>query len=159
MIKIQYLHHVQLNTKGSKLGYYNLLPLTISFPLVLYKLKQNATLAPPSMLCKIEQKGMFQSHGILHLPCSLFRIVVLPLHLYLSNDSILEHCDLPVEDAQWLGLELSLRLHLTHILINHMVRIMYIFLKKSKMKNIMIPSASKKCNSICSWPYSFKQFK
>ena len=33
-------------------------------------------------------KWMCQSHGILQLPCSLFRTTVLPLHLYLSNGTI-----------------------------------------------------------------------
>ena len=82
---------------GSKPGYYTPLPLRLALPSVLYK---------------IEQKWMCQSHGILQLPRSLIRTVVLPLHLHLSNGSILEHCDLPVEDAHWLGLELSLRFHL-----------------------------------------------
>ena len=55
---------------------------------MLNKIKQNATLALPSVLCKIEQKWMFQSHGTLQLPCSLIRTVVLLLHLYLSNGTI-----------------------------------------------------------------------
>ena len=59
------------------------------------------------VLYKIEQKWMYQSHGILQLPRSLFRTVVLPLHLHLSNGPILKHCDLPIEDVHWLGLELS----------------------------------------------------
>ena len=121
------------NAMESKSGYYIPLPLT---------------LALSSVLFKIEQKWMCHSHGILQLPCSLIRTVVLPLHLYLSNDSILEHCYLLVEDAQWFGLELSLTFHLNHIPIYHMVRIMYIFLKQRNMKNIMSSSASRQCNSI-----------
>ena len=35
----------------------------------------------------------------------------------------------------------------------------YIFLKQRNMKNIMSSSASRKCKSICNWPYSFKHFK
>ena len=111
-----------------------------------------------SVLYKIEQNWMCQSHGILQLPRSLIRTVVIPLHLYLSNGSILEHCDLLVEDAQWLDLELSFGFHLDHIPIYHMVRIMYIFLKQGNMKNIMSFSASRKCNSICHWPYYFNHF-
>ena len=107
------------NTMGSKLRYYIPLPLT---------------LALSSMLYKIEQKWMCQSHGILQLPCILMRTVVLPLHLYLSNGLVLKHCNLPVENAQWIGLELSLGFHLNHIPIYHMVRVMYIFLKQRNMK-------------------------
>ena len=81
MIQIQYLHHVQLNNMVSKLGYYNPLPLTTALSSVLYNLTQNATLVPPLVLCKIKQKRMCQSHGILQLPCSLIRVVVLILHL------------------------------------------------------------------------------
>ena len=88
------------------------------------------------MFHRIEQKWMCQSHGI-QLPCSLFRSEVLPLHLYLPYGSVPEHCDLPVEDVHWLDLELSLRFHLNHIPIYHMVRIMYISLKQRNMKNIM----------------------
>ena len=143
----------------SKLGHYNPLPLQQHYPQCFTKLNKNATLVPPSVLHRFEQNWMCESHGILQLPCSLFRTVVLPFHLYLPYGLVLEHCDLPVEDAHWLDLELSLRFHLDHILINHMVRIMYIFLKKRNMKNIMRSSASRKCKSICNWPYSFKHFK
>ena len=117
------------------------------------------SLAVSSVLYKIEQNWMCQLHGILQLPRSLIWTVVLPLYLYMSNGSIPEHCDLPVEDAQWLGLELSLRFPLNHIPIYHMVRIMYIFLKQRNMKNIMSSSTSRQCKSICNWPYSFKHFK
>ena len=58
---------------GLKLGYYN--PLALKSAL-------------PSGLFKIEQNWMCQLHGILQLPCSLIRIVVLPLHLYLSSGTI-----------------------------------------------------------------------
>ena len=92
---------------------------------------------------------MCQLHGILQLQCSLFGIVVLSLHLYLPYGSVLEHCDLPVEDEHWIYLELSLWFHLHHISIYYMVRIMYIFLKQGNMKDIMSPSASRKCKSIC----------
>ena len=85
---------------------------------------------------------MCQLHGILQLPCGLFRTVVLTLHLYLPYGSVPEHCDLPVEDAHWLDSELSLRFHLNHIPIYHMVRIMYIFLRQINMKNIMSSSIS-----------------
>ena len=88
------------------------------------------------MLHIIEQKWMCKLHGNLHLPRSLLRTVVLPLHLYLSYGLILEHGDLLVEDAHRLDLELSLWFHLNHIPIYHMVRIMYISLKKRNMKNI-----------------------
>ena len=132
------------NTTGPKSGY------CIPFPL---------TLALSSVLCKIEQKWMFESHGILQLPRSLIKIVVLPFHLYLPYGLVPEHCDLLGEDAHWLDLEFSFGFHLNHIPIYHMVRIMYISLKQRNMKNIMSPSASRKCKSICNWPYSFKHFK
>ena len=102
----------------------------------LQNLNKNATLAPPSVLCRIEQKWMCQLHGILQFPRSLFRSVVLPFHLYLPYGSVPEHCDLPVEDVHWLDSELSLRFHLNHIPIYHMVRIRYIFLKKKNMKKL-----------------------
>ena len=110
---------------------------------------KNVTLVSPSVLQKIEQKWICQSHGILQLPCSLFRTVVLPLHLYLSYGSVSEHGDLPVEDAHRPDSELSLGFHLNHIPIYHMVRVMYIFLKQRNMTNIMSPSASMQCKSIC----------
>ena len=92
---------------GSKLGRYIPLALQQHCPWCFTKLNKNSTLVPPSVLHRIEQKWMCQSHGILQLPRSLFRTVVLSLHFYLSYGSIPEHCDLPVEDAHWLDLELS----------------------------------------------------
>ena len=97
--------------------------------------------------------------GILELPGSLFRTLVLPLHLYLSYGSVPKHGDLPVEDAHWLDSELSLGFHLNHTPIYHMVRIMYISFKQRNMKNIMSSSASRQCNSRCNWTYSSKHFK
>ena len=144
---------------GSKLGCYIPLPLTIALSLVVYKIKQKCYTRTTLVLCKIEPKWMCQSHGILQLPNSLLRTVVLPLHFYLSYGLISELDDLPIEDAQLLSLELSLEFHLNHIPIYHMVRIMYIFLKQRNMKNIMSSSVSRKCKSICNWPYSFKYFK
>ena len=85
-----------------------------------------------SVFHKIEQKWMCQSHGILQLPCSLFRIVLLPLHLYLPYGLVSEHCDRPVEDAHWLDLELSLGFHLNHVPIYHMLRVMYIYLLRKE---------------------------
>ena len=117
---------------GSKPGCYIPLPFQQHCPQFFTKL--SATPVPPSVLWRIEQKWMCQSHGIIHIPCSLFRTIVLPLHLYLPYGSVLEHCDLPVEDADWLDLELSLKFHLNHIPIYHMVRIMYMSLKKRNMK-------------------------
>ena len=108
---------------------------------------------------RIEQKWVCQSHGILQLPHSLFRSIMLPLHLYLPYGLVPEHCDLPVEDAHWLDSELSLRFHLNHIPIYHMVRIMYIYFKQRNMKNIMSYSNSRQCKFICNMPYSFKHFK
>ena len=124
-----------------------------------YKIWTKCYIGTASVFCRIEKKWMCQSHGILQLPHSLFKSVVLPLHLYLPYGSVPEHCDLPVEDAHWLDLEFSLGFHLNHIPIYHMVRIMYISLKQRNMKNIMSPSASRQCKSICNWPYSFKHFK
>ena len=144
---------------GSKSRCYIPLPLQQHCPECFTKLNKNATSVPPSGLCRVEQTWMCQSLGILQLPCSLLRTVVLPLHLYMPYGSVLEHCDLPVEDAHWLDSELSLGFHLNHIPIYHMVRINYIFLKQRNMKNIMSSSASSKCKSICNWPYSFKHFK
>ena len=114
------IHHVQFQYHGVKTGMLHSPPPSLALSSVFYK---------------IEQKWMCQSHGILQLPCSLFRTVVLPLHLYLYNGSIPEHCDIPVEDAHWLDSKLSLEFHLNHIPINHMVRIMYIVLKQRNMKN------------------------
>ena len=127
---------------GSKLGCYIPFPLQHHCPQCFTKLNKNATLVLPSVLHIIKQKWMCQSHGILQLPCSL------ELHLYLPYGSILEHCDVPVEDVHWLDLQLSLRFHLNHIPIDHMVRIMYIFLNQRNMKNIMSSSASRKRMSI-----------
>ena len=122
-------------------------PPWIALSSVLYKIEQNATLALPQCYA-VEQKWMCQLHGILHLPCSLFRTVVLPFHLYLPYGSAPEHCDLPVEDAHWLSWEISLGFHLNQIPIYHMVRIMYISLKQRNMKKIMSSSASRQCKSI-----------
>ena len=128
---------------GSKLGCYIPLPLQQHYPQCFTSLKKKSLLVLPSAIHEIEKKWICQLHGILHLPCSLFRTVVLPLHLYLSYGSIPEHGDLPVEDAHWIDSELSLGFHLNHIPIYHMVRVIYIFIKKRNMKNIMIPSASR----------------
>ena len=46
-----------------------------------------------------------------------------PIAPFLPYGLVPEHCDLPVEDAHWLDLELSLGFHLNHIPIYHMVRI------------------------------------
>ena len=124
------------NTIGSKLGYYIPIPLILALSSVLYE---------------IEKKWMCHSHGILQLPCSLIGVVVLPLHLYFPYGSVLEQCNLPVEDVHWLDLELSLRFHLNNIPNYHMVRIMYIFPKQRNMKNIMSSSASRQCKSICNY--------
>ena len=128
---------------GSKTGCYIPLTLQQHFPQCFTTLNKNSLPVLPSAIRRIEQKWMCQSHGILQFPCSFFRTVVLPLHLYLSYCSVPEHCDLPGEDAHRLDLELSLWLHLHHIPIYYMVRIMYIFLKKGNMKDIMNPSASR----------------
>ena len=144
---------------GSKPGCYIPLPLQQHCPQCFTKLNKNVALVPPSVLRRIEQKWMCQLHGILHLPCSIFRSVVLPLHLYLPYGSVPEHCYLSVEDVHWIDSELSLEFHLNHIPNYHMVRIMYIFLKQRNMKDIMSSSASRRCKSICIWPYSFKYFK
>ena len=109
------------------------------------------TLALSSELFKIEQKWMCHPHGILQLPCSLIETVVLPLHLYLTYGSVPEHCDIIVEDVHRLDLELSLGFHLNHISIYHMLMIMYTFIKKRNMKNIMSSTVSRKCNSIWKW--------
>ena len=122
MIYIQYIHHLQFQYHGVKTGVLHSPPPLLAISSVLYK---------------IEQNWMCQSHGILQLPHSLIQNIVLPLHLYISNGSIPKHCDLVFEDAQWLSLELSLGFHLNHIPINHIVRIMYIFLKQRNMKNII----------------------
>ena len=144
---------------GSKLGCYIPLPLQQHCPQCFTTLNKNDLLVLSSTICRIEQKRTFQLHGILHLPHSFFRTVVLPLHLYLPYGSVPEHCDLPIEDAHWIDLELSHGFNLNHIRIYHMVRIMYIFLKQRNMKNIMSSSATRQCKSICNWPYSFKNFK
>ena len=96
-----------------------------------------------SVFHKIEQKWMCQSYGILQIPRSLFRSVILPLHLYLPYGLVPEHYDLPVEDTHWLDLELTLGFHLNHIPIYPMVWIMYIFIKQRNMKNIMSSSTSR----------------
>ena len=134
---------------GLKTGCYIPLPLQQNCPHCFTKLNKNATLEPPLVLFRIEQKWMCKSYGILQLPCSLFRTVVLPLHLYLPYGSIPEHSDLLVEDVHWLDLEFSIGFHLNHIPIYHIVRIMYIFPKQRNMKNIMSSITSRKCKSIC----------
>ena len=144
---------------GSKLGSYIPLPFLQHCPRFFTTLNKNALLVLPSAICRIEQKWMCQSHGILQLPHSFFRTVVLPFHLHLSYFSVPEHCDLPSEDAHRLDLEISLWFHLHHIPIYYMVRIMYIFLKKRNMKNIMSSNTSTKCKSICNRPYFFKHLK
>ena len=93
---------------GSKLGCYIPLPLQRHCPQCFTKLNKNATLTLPSMLRRIEKKWMWQLHAILQLTRSLFRTIVIPLHLYLSYCSVPEHCDLPGEDTHRLDLELSL---------------------------------------------------
>ena len=113
---------------------------SISLSSMFYKICTKCYTGITSVFHKIEQKWMCQSHGILQLPHSLFKSIVLPLHLYLPYGSVLEHCELPVEDAQWLYLKLSLGFLLNHIPIYHMVRIMYIFLKQRNMKNGMSSS-------------------
>ena len=59
---------------------------------------------------------------------------MLPLYLYLANDSILEHNLSLINDTHRLHLKLSLGLHLDHIPINDMIRIMYIVIKQKNMK-------------------------
>ena len=63
-------------------------PPSIALSSVLYNNLTIATLELPSVLYKIEQKWMCQSHGTLHLSCSLIRTLMLPLHLHLSNGMI-----------------------------------------------------------------------
>ena len=89
---------------GSKLGCYIPLPLQQHYPQFFTTLNKNSLLVFPSVIRRIKQKWMCQSHGILHLPHSFFRTIVLPLHLYLSYCLVSEHCDLPGEDALWLDL-------------------------------------------------------
>ena len=91
-------------------------------------------MALPLVLSKFEPKRMCQLHGILQLPCSLFRFEVLPLHLYFPYGSVPENYDPAVEDAHWIDLELSLGFHLNRIPIYHMVRIMYISLNQGNME-------------------------
>ena len=127
-------------------------PSSIAMSSMLYKIEQKCYTGIALVFHRIEQKWMCQFHGILQLPCSLFRFVVLPLHLYLPYGPVPEHCDLPVEDLHWLSSKLSLGIHLNHIPIYHMVRIMYIFIKQRNMKNIMSSSTSRQCKSICNRP-------
>ena len=84
MISIQYIHHVQFNTMGSKLGCYIPLPFTTTLFVVLHKIEQNSTLEPPQCYAKLNKNGCANCNGILQLPSSLLRTIVLPLHLYLS---------------------------------------------------------------------------
>ena len=88
MIKYNiYIIYILMQT-GSKLGCYIPLPLQQHCPQCFTTLKKNALVVLPLAISRIEQKWMCQSHGILQLPRSLFRITVLPLHLYLSNGMI-----------------------------------------------------------------------
>ena len=130
------IYIIYLNANGVKTGVLRSPPPSTTLSSVLYNNEQKCLLVLPSTIRRFQQKWMCQSHGIFQLPSSLIRTVVLPLHLYLSNGSILEHGDFSIEDAQWFCLELSLGFHLDHIPIYHMVRIMYIFLKQRNMKNI-----------------------
>ena len=127
------IYIIYINAMGLKNKVFHSPPPSTALSSVLYKIEQKFYVG---IALSALQKQMCQSHGILHLPCSLFRFVVLPLHLYLPYGLVPEHFDLPVEDAHWLDLELSLKFHLNHIPIYHMVRIMYIFLKQRNMKNI-----------------------
>ena len=111
-------------------------PPSIALFSVLYKIWTKCYTGTALVFYRIEEKWMCQPYAILYLPRSLFKSVVLPLHLYLPYGSILERCDLPIEDAHWLDLELSLEFHLNEIPIYHMVRIMYISLKQRNMNNI-----------------------
>ena len=79
---IQYLHNVQSKYQGVKTGVLQSGPPSTTLSLVL---EQKCCTGTTSVLRKIEQKWMCQSHGILHLPSSLIRTVVLPLHLYLPT--------------------------------------------------------------------------
>ena len=144
---LQYIHRIHLMQWGQKRGVTFPSPFNSTVLSALQNLNKMLH-CTASVFHKIEQKWMCQSHGILQLPRSLFRSVVLPFNLYLPYGSVPEHCDLLVEDVHWLDSELSHGFHLNHIPIYHMVRIMYIFLKQRNMKNIMNPSSSKKCKSI-----------
>jgi len=73
-------------------------------------------------------------HGIFMLPSSIFRTVVGPMDFYQPYNSISEHFDLYVQYSHWLDLKISLCLYLNHMLINNMVRIMYVSFKKRDMK-------------------------
>ena len=130
------IYNIWINANWVKTGVLHSPPPSIALSILLYKIEQKCYTGTTSVLYRIEQKWMCQSHGILQLPRSLFRSVMLPLHLYLPYGSVPEHCDLPVEDAHWLDLQLSLGFHLNHIPIYHMVRIMYIFLKQRNMKTL-----------------------
>jgi hypothetical protein len=84
-------------------------------------------------------------------PPSLIRTKVLPLHLYISDGSVLRNVTFLSRMHNGSILELSPLFHLDHNPINHMVRIMYIFLKQRNMENIVSFSVSMQCKSICNY--------
>jgi hypothetical protein len=73
---------------------------------------------------------IFFPHSILMLPCCILRTVPGPLDLYNPYGSILELFSLPVQYAHWMHLQYAFFLYVNNILINNMISIEYIFLKK-----------------------------
>ena len=63
---------------------------------------------------------------------------VLPLHLYMSDGSILKCYFSPVQNAQGFHLEIAHGFHLHQVPINHMSRVMNILFKKKKWNTLWI---------------------
>jgi hypothetical protein len=97
---------------------------------------KSRTTWPSSRSAYTKEKTKFQNvlkklwvlcmHVILMLPSSIFRIVVGALDFYQLYNSILEHFEFYVQYSHSLDLKSFLCLYLNQMLINNMVRIMYI---------------------------------
>jgi hypothetical protein len=78
----------------------------------------------------IKNMRILCSHSILMLPGFILRIVLGPLDLYHLHDLIPELLDFSIQYANWSHLKFTFWIHLNHIPINDMIRIMYILLKQ-----------------------------
>jgi hypothetical protein len=85
----------------------------------------------------LEQDWMIFPQISLQFPCGLLRTKAFPLHLYLSDDSVLKCYFSPIQNTQGFHLELALGFHMHQVPINHMSRVMNILFQQRSMKYIM----------------------